>query len=75
MNASSVNPAVASFAANWTNDEFVRFVNDLADAVDAFNVQPGSPEWFRAEEILARVVELEEAFWPKEGEEVSEMVT
>lgn len=75
LTASSDNSAVASFAENWTNDEFVRFVNDLADAVDAFNVQPGSPEWDRAEEILARVVELEEAFWPQEGEEAFELAT
>ncbi|OZJ04853.1 hypothetical protein BZG36_02596 [Bifiguratus adelaidae] len=61
--------AVASFVANWTNPEFVKFVDDLADVVNSYGVRPGSQEWARAEMIWARVLELEEAFWPEEGEE------
>ncbi|TFY54251.1 hypothetical protein EVG20_g9785 [Dentipellis fragilis] len=60
-----------SFAANWTNAEFVTFVNDLADLVNRFGVQKGSESWVRAEQIWARVVELEEAFWPTGGEELT----
>ncbi|KAF7794918.1 hypothetical protein EIP86_006061 [Pleurotus ostreatoroseus] len=63
---SPASAAVRELAANWTNDEFVDFVNDLADLVNQQNLQPGSSEWARAEEIWARVVELEEAFWPLE---------
>lgn len=63
--------AIASLVKNWTNDEFVQFVGDLADIVGAFDVQPGSERWARAEAIYARVMELEEAFWPNEGEEAS----
>lgn len=70
----SNNVAVVIFAMNWTNATFVDFVSDLALAVNSFHTQPGSPEWSSAEEILARVIELKEAFWPQEGEEVSEMV-
>ncbi|THH18394.1 hypothetical protein EW146_g2592 [Bondarzewia mesenterica] len=67
--APKINVAVPSLVANWTNIEFVKFVENLASAVDAFDIRPGSDEWVRAEEIWARVVELEEAFWPEEGEE------
>ena len=60
---------IRELAKNWTCDDFVRFVRDLAELVDAFDVQPGSERWKRAELIWERVVELEEAFWPLEGEE------
>ena len=36
------------------------------------NIVPGSPAYFRAEEIWVRVLELEEAFWPVGGEEMEE---
>ncbi|OCH89653.1 heme oxygenase-like protein [Obba rivulosa] len=66
----SGSPAVTALVANWTNPEFVRFVDDLADLVDSLNIKPGSDGYYRAEEIWARVVELEEAFWPIGGEEI-----
>lgn len=62
---------VAAFMENWTNDEFVRFVDDLADIVNSLGIEPGSSAWRRAEEVWARVVEVEEGFWPEEGEEDS----
>ncbi|EMD35495.1 hypothetical protein CERSUDRAFT_124789 [Gelatoporia subvermispora B] len=64
-------PAVTALVANWTNEEFVKFVDDLAELVDSVKIAPGSESWFRAEQIWARVVELEEAFWPIGGEEVA----
>lgn len=67
--ASGENAAIASFAEHWTNEEFVKFVHGLAELVDSFGVEQGSEQWARAEAIWARVVELEEDFWPNEGEE------
>ena len=63
--------AVACFVANWTNSEFVKFVRDLADVVNTYGVRPGSQQWAKAEVIWARILELEEAFWPEEGEEMN----
>ena len=63
--------AVSSFAENWTSPEFKKFVNDLADLVDGLGIKPGSGGWKRAEGIWARIVELEERFWPEEGEEIT----
>ncbi|CCL99574.1 uncharacterized protein FIBRA_01592 [Fibroporia radiculosa] len=66
----STAPAIAELVSNWTNPEFVAFVDDLADIVNSLEIQPGSSAWLRAEQIWARVVELEEAFWPIGGEEL-----
>ena len=60
--------AVLSLADNWSCPDFVKFVDDLADLVNSLGITPGSPSWKRAEDIWARVVELEEAFWPIQGE-------
>ncbi|TFY81883.1 hypothetical protein EWM64_g2126 [Hericium alpestre] len=60
-----------AFVANWTNDEFVKFVNDLAGLVNSFDVKPGTERFNRLEMIWLRVVELEEAFWPNAGEELA----
>lgn len=46
-------------------------MKDLADLVDNLGIVPGSPVWKRAESIWARVIELEERFWPVDGEEIS----
>lgn len=62
--------AVASLVSNWTSPEFEEFVSDLSELVDSLEIQPGSDSWKRAEGIWARTVELEEAFWPIEGEPV-----
>lgn len=61
--------AVASFVSNWTSPEFEKFVDDLAELVDELCIQPGSDGWTRGEYIWERIIELEEAFWPNEGEE------
>jgi thiaminase len=63
--------AVSSFTENWTSPEFEQFVNDLADLVNGLGILPGSDSWKRAEGIWARIVELEEMFWPEEGEEIN----
>ncbi|KAH9919856.1 uncharacterized protein B0H18DRAFT_1026483 [Fomitopsis serialis] len=64
-------PAVKSLVNNWTNPEFVKFVDELAQIVNSLGIEPGTPAWIRAEAIWARVVELEEAFWPAGGEELT----
>lgn len=63
--------AVSELVHNWTNSDFVRFVDDIAELVNSLGITPGSSSWGRAESIWARVVELEEAFWPVGGEEVA----
>jgi len=63
--------AVSSFAENWTSPEFEKFVNDLANLVDGLGIKPGSEGWKRAEGIWGRIVELEEIFWPEQGEEIT----
>ena len=60
---------VRPFAANWSSDEFIKFVDDLASLVDDLHLMPGSDEWKRAEGLWERVVELESEFWPQDGEE------
>ncbi|GAV99833.1 heme oxygenase-like protein [Lentinula edodes] len=60
------NSAILSLSDNWSCPEFVKFVDDLADLVDSLGIQPGSAEWSRAEEVWARVIELEADFWPTE---------
>ncbi|KAJ7652030.1 heme oxygenase-like protein [Mycena polygramma] len=61
--ASSTDVLVAQFVENWTSPEFVKFVDELADLVNATGVRPE-----RATEIWERVIELEKGFWPTEGE-------
>lgn len=68
-NTSNDNAAIASFSEHWTNAEFVNFVDGLAELVDSFEIQRGSQQWVNAETIWSRVLELEEDFWPDEGEE------
>jgi thiaminase len=62
-----MSSAVNEFASNWTTPEFQGFVQELADLVDSFDIQPGSDAWRDAEWIWARVVELEKGFWPDTG--------
>ncbi|EPS95650.1 hypothetical protein FOMPIDRAFT_1038434 [Fomitopsis schrenkii] len=64
-------PAVKALVDNWTNAEFVGFVDELAHIVNSLGIEPGSLAWIRAESIWVRVVELEEAFWPVAGEELT----
>ncbi|EKM77401.1 hypothetical protein AGABI1DRAFT_130483 [Agaricus bisporus var. burnettii JB137-S8] len=61
--------AISSLAKNWSNNEFVEFVDKLAKLVDDLQIQPGTDMWKRAEAIWLRVVELEVGFWPVGGEE------
>ncbi|RDX45188.1 heme oxygenase-like protein [Lentinus brumalis] len=64
-------PVIRQLVANWTCPEFERFVDDIADLVNHLQISPGTPAWARAEEIWARVIELEESFWPLGGEELA----
>lgn len=43
----------------------------LCAMLRSLGLEPGSPSWTRAESIWARVVELEEVFWPLAGEELT----
>jgi thiaminase len=69
--SSKTKETIAALADNWTNAEFVKFVDDLAALVNGLAIEQGTEAWARAEEIWARVVELEIGFWPEEGEEVT----
>lgn len=61
--------AVPSLVSNWTSQEFEEFVNKISSLVNDLGIQPDSDGWKKAEGIWGRVVELEETFWPEEGEE------
>jgi thiaminase len=61
--------------ANWTSPEFIRFVDALGDVVDGFLLQSSSSAWKSAERIWQRVLELEQAFWPEDGEECRMKIT
>ncbi|KAG7448755.1 heme oxygenase-like protein [Guyanagaster necrorhizus] len=63
--------ALLSLSANWSSTEFSSFVDTLAGIVNDLGITPGSASWKRAEGVWDRVVELEAAFWPEEGEESS----
>ncbi|KAI0325927.1 heme oxygenase-like protein [Cubamyces sp. BRFM 1775] len=63
-------PAIQQLVENWTCPAFVEFVQVLEGLVNRLDIAPGSPAYLRAEEIWARVLELEEAFWPVGGEEM-----
>ena len=43
----------------------------LTRVTPSLEIAPGTPAFTRAEEIWARVVELEEAFWPVGGDELT----
>lgn len=58
--------AILSFANNWSNKEFVQFVDELGAIVDELGGVPGAEAWRNAERIWERVAELEELFWPSE---------
>ncbi|KAI8976586.1 heme oxygenase-like protein [Trametes punicea] len=64
-------PAIQQLVENWTCPEFVHFVETLEGLVNRLPIAPGSAAYVRAEEIWARVVELEEAFWPVGGEQLT----
>ncbi|OBZ67499.1 Bifunctional TENA2 protein [Grifola frondosa] len=69
--SSDLAGAIVELVQNWTSPEFVRFVDELEDIVNSLKIEPGSEAYVRAEEIWARVIELEEAFWPVAGEDLS----
>ncbi|KAJ3843302.1 heme oxygenase-like protein [Lentinula raphanica] len=58
------HPVVTDLCKRWTSPACTRLVEDLANIVDSFGINPGSKEWIRAQEIWDRVVELEAEFWP-----------
>ncbi|KAH7925446.1 heme oxygenase-like protein [Leucogyrophana mollusca] len=75
--------AIRSLTESWTNTAFVAFVDELAAladeyygaAMDAGGSGSGNRSVARAEAIWARVIELEEAFWPNAGEETTARVS
>ena len=48
----------------------MRFVDELGTLVDDVYENLGDDAWKYAENVWERVVELEEKFWPREGEEI-----
>ncbi|TFK32031.1 hypothetical protein BDQ12DRAFT_729029 [Crucibulum laeve] len=70
-NLATSNSPVVALTENWTSPDFVAFVNDIGVVVDGLGITPSSEKWKRAEEIWARVAELEVNFWPEDGEELT----
>ncbi|ESK90230.1 transcription regulator [Moniliophthora roreri MCA 2997] len=66
----SSDTAVASLARNWSNQNFIAFVDDLDGLVDSLNIQPDTELWKECETIWEKIVEIEAAFWPEQGEVV-----
>ncbi|KAJ7785674.1 heme oxygenase-like protein [Mycena metata] len=64
-NRSANDSPVSAFVENWTSQEFVKFIDDLAALANATDV-----EFERGTKIWERVVELEKEFWPLAGEEI-----
>ncbi|BGP55546.1 hypothetical protein JCM8202_001650 [Rhodotorula sphaerocarpa] len=56
--------ALDELVANWTNDEFGEFVAECEREVDKLDLQEGTEQWERAEEIFKYVLYLEQRFWP-----------
>lgn len=56
--------AIEAFAGNWSNTEFVNFVNTLEGLVATLEIPQNSDLWMRCNAVWDRVVELEYAFWP-----------
>ncbi|KAI1794433.1 heme oxygenase-like protein [Ganoderma leucocontextum] len=71
---STVFSTVEELVKNWTSPEFEKFVDTLADLVNRLDIPWGSAAFIQAEEMWARVVELEAAFWPVGGEELSSVL-
>ena len=56
----------------WSTSEYVtRHLRLISLVLASLGIVPGSEEGMRAEEIWARVVELEAAFWPDGEDEVA----
>lgn len=67
----SVQALASEFVTNWTNVDFHKFVQELADIVDGLNITPNTELWKKAEAIWFTVVSLEVGFWPRIGEDKS----
>ncbi|KAH9941754.1 heme oxygenase-like protein [Epithele typhae] len=61
---SVIAPVVAELADHWTSPEFEQFVEILEGLVNDCGITPVMAAFRRAEEIWARVIELETDFWP-----------
>ena len=62
--------ALKAFATNWSSPEFRAFVDhDLAKLVDDVYRNVREEDRASAERVWERVVELEESFWPRDGEQ------
>ncbi|TNY19705.1 hypothetical protein DMC30DRAFT_417647 [Rhodotorula diobovata] len=56
--------ALTELIDNWTNAEFAEFVAKCEEAVEKLQLEEGTPEWDRAEEIFKYTLYLEQRFWP-----------
>ncbi len=61
------------FVQNWTNADFHKFVQELAELVDNLRITSGTELWNKAEDIWDNVVSLEIGFWPRIGEDGSDL--
>ena len=61
-----------TLADNWSNPQFVEFVEELADIINELDITPNnsSPRFLAIQKAFMRVTELEKEFWPEEGEEL-----
>ncbi|THG98412.1 hypothetical protein EW145_g7430, partial [Phellinidium pouzarii] len=66
---SSAGRAIDELVENWTNIEFIKFVEELREVVDDLGIEQGSDLWTRSEAMWNRTIELEADFWPELGEE------
>ncbi|KAF8330586.1 heme oxygenase-like protein, partial [Cantharellus anzutake] len=69
---SNAQRAVKDFARNWSNKEFIKFVDKLAELVDDLEIDPILETGRRIKVVWDRIVELEIEFWP-DAEEVARM--
>lgn len=56
---------------NWTCDEFEEFVVSIGELLDelAEDIDEGSKEWVKCEQVWNQVLWAEENFWPKVAQE------
>ncbi|GAA5835702.1 hypothetical protein JCM5353_000160 [Sporobolomyces roseus] len=66
--ASPTVKALKDLIHNWTQPEFVEFVERIEIEVGALGLQEGSEAWTRAEEMFKYNLLLEQKFWPNMNE-------
>ncbi|GAA6061958.1 hypothetical protein JCM10212_002000 [Sporobolomyces blumeae] len=62
--SSSTAEALKELVHNWTQPEFVEFVERIEREVEKFQLQEGTEAWQRCEEMFKYNLLLEQQFWP-----------